>query len=158
MTLENPTSRFLKLPDTSEREATDLFHREEVQLALRNRGMPLEIMRYPVTPTGMHYLVIHFDIPDIDIDQWKLQVGGLVSQPLSLSLDDIKKRPARTMAVTMECAGNGRALLNPRVFSQPWFNEGIGTAEWTGTPCPVRSWFGAGAPWSGTSTARSIGF
>ena len=90
MTLENPTSRFLKLPDTSEREATDLFHREEVQLALRNRGMPLEIMRYPVTPTGMHYLVIHFDIPDIDIDQWKLQVGGLVSQPLSLSLDDIR--------------------------------------------------------------------
>ena len=134
MTLENPTSRFATLPDTSEREATDLFHREEVQLALRNRGMPLEIMRYPVTPTGMHYLVIHFDIPDVNADRWMLQVGGLVSQPLSLSLDDIKKRPARTMAVTMECAGNGRALLNPRVFSQPWFNEGIGTAEWTGTP------------------------
>ena len=134
MTLENPTTRLATLPDTSEREATDLFHREEVQLALRNRGMPLEIMRYPVTPTGMHYLVIHFDIPDVNVDQWKLQVGGLVSQPLSLSLDDIKKRPARTMAVTMECAGNGRALLNPRVFSQPWFDEGIGTAEWTGTP------------------------
>ena len=134
MTQENPSPRFPLLPDTSEREAADLFHREELQLALRNRGMPLEIMRYPITPSGMHYLVIHFDIPEVDINQWQLQVGGLVSKPLTLSLDDIKKRPARTMAVTMECAGNGRSLLKPRVFSQPWVNEGFATAEWTGTP------------------------
>ena len=105
-----------------------------MQLALRNRGMPLEAMRYPITPSGIHYLVIHFDIPDVDVVQWRLNVGGLVSNPLSLSLDDIKQRPARTMAVTMECAGNGRALLEPRVVSQPWFTEGIGNAEWTGTP------------------------
>ena len=134
MPQENTSPRFPSLPDTSERESTDLFHREEVQLALRNRGMPLEIMRYPITPSGMHYLVIHFDIPEVNINHWQLQVSGLVSKPLSLSLDDIKKRPARAMAVTMECAGNGRALLTPRVFSQPWFNEGFGTAEWTGTP------------------------
>ena len=134
MTQENPSPRFPSIPDTSERDAVDLFHREELQLALRNRGMPLEAMRYPITPSGLHYLVIHFDIPDVNVDEWKLQVRGLVSNPLSLSLDDIKKRPARTMAVTMECAGNGRSLLNPRVISQPWFTEGIGTAEWTGTP------------------------
>ena len=94
----------------------------------------MEAMRYPVTPSGMHYLVIHFDIPDVNVDHWRLNVGGLVSNPLSLSLDDIKRRPTRTMAVTMECAGNGRSLLNPRVISQPWATEGIGTAEWTGTP------------------------
>ena len=130
----NLPPRFPSIPDISEREAVDLFHREELQLALRNRGMPLEAMRYPITPSGMHYLVIHFDIPDVDANEWRLNVGGLVSKPLSLSLDDIKQRPARTMAVTMECAGNGRALLEPRVISQPWVTEGIGTAEWTGTP------------------------
>ena len=134
MTQEKPSSRFPSIPDISERDAVDQFHREELQLALRNRGMPLEAMRYPITPSGLHYLVIHFDIPDVDADTWRLNVGGLVSKPLSLSLDDIKKRPARTMAVTMECAGNGRSLLSPRVISQPWFTEGIGTAEWTGTP------------------------
>lgn len=134
MTQEKPSPRFPSIPDISERDAVDQFHREELQLALRNRGMPLEAMRYPITPSGLHYLVIHFDIPDVDADTWRLNVGGLVSKPLSLSLDDIKKRPARTMAVTMECAGNGRSLLSPRVISQPWFTEGIGTAEWTGTP------------------------
>jgi DMSO/TMAO reductase YedYZ molybdopterin-dependent catalytic subunit len=38
------------------------------------------------------------------------------------------------MPVTLECAGNGRTLLQPRPLSQPWMLEAVGTAEWTGTP------------------------
>ena len=38
------------------------------------------------------------------------------------------------VTVTMECAGNGRALLEPRPRSQPWLIEAIGTARWTGVP------------------------
>ncbi len=34
------------------------------------------------------------------------------------------------MPVTFECAGNGRALLQPRPLSQPWLTEAVGTAEW----------------------------
>ena len=107
---------------------------EELQLAARNHGMPLEALRYPVTPVGLHYLLIHFDIPDVDLAAWRLRVGGKVASPLELSLDDIRARPAVTRAVTLECAGNGRALLSPHVVSQPWLREAVGTAEWTGTP------------------------
>lgn len=107
---------------------------DELQLAARNKGMPLEGLRYDVTPTGMHYLLVHFDIPDIDASAWRLAVGGRVRRPLTLSLDDIRSRPRRTLAVTLECAGNGRARLFPRPISQPWLNEAVGTAEWTGTP------------------------
>jgi DMSO/TMAO reductase YedYZ molybdopterin-dependent catalytic subunit len=110
------------------------FFRQEVQLALRNRGMPLEGMRYDITPTGMHYLLVHFDIPEVPVESWKLNVEGLVAKPLSLSLEEIQGRPKRTLAVTMECAGNGRALMDPRPISQPWHVEAIGTAEWAGTP------------------------
>jgi DMSO/TMAO reductase YedYZ molybdopterin-dependent catalytic subunit len=35
--------------------------------------------------------------------------------------------------VTLECCGNGRALLQPRSVGQPWLHSAIGTAEWTGT-------------------------
>ena len=42
--------------------------------------------------------------------------------------------PSRTVRVTMECAGNGRARLEPRPVSQPWLVEAVGTAEWTGVP------------------------
>jgi DMSO/TMAO reductase YedYZ molybdopterin-dependent catalytic subunit len=110
------------------------FYREEVNLGLRNHGMPLEGLRYPITPTGMHYVLVHFDIPSANEEEWRLEVGGLVRKPLNLTLDDVRKRPAVTTPVTMECAGNGRALMEPRPVSQPWHTEAIGTAEWTGTP------------------------
>ena len=107
---------------------------EELQLAARNHALPLEALRHDVTPVGLHYLLTHFDIPHVDPAAWRLEVGGLVERPLSLSLDDVRARPARTLAVTMECAGNGRALAEPRSLSQPWLLEAVGTAEWTGTP------------------------
>ena len=107
---------------------------EELQLAGRNRGMPLEAMRYDITPTGLHYLLVHFDIPAVDPATWRLRLGGLVDRPIELSLDDLRARPGRTIPVTLECAGNGRARLSPRPLSNPWLFEAIGTAEWTGTP------------------------
>lgn len=107
---------------------------EELQLAARNHAMPLEALRYPITPAGLHYLLIHFDIPAVEVDSWRLSVDGLVERPLTLSLDDLQTRPAVTLPVTLECAGNGRALLAPRPVSQPWFTEAVGTAEWKGTP------------------------
>ena len=107
---------------------------EELQLAARNHGMPLEALRYPVTPVGMHYLLTHYDIPFVEAAGWRLAVGGLVERRLSLTLDEIRRRPAAEVTVTMECAGNGRAHLEPRPFSQPWLNEAVGTARWTGTP------------------------
>ena len=120
--------------DGSGLQQDNTYYEEELALAFRNRGMPLEGLRYDITPSGMHYLLIHFDIPAADAADWRLDVSGLVSSPLSLSMDDIRRRPAVTMPVTMECAGNGRARLNPRPISQPWLLEAIGTAEWTGTP------------------------
>ena len=107
---------------------------DELQLAARNKGMPLEALRYDVTPSGLHYLLVHFDIPAIDPAEWRLEVGGNVERRLELRLEDIHSRPRRTIPVTLECAGNGRARLTPRPISQPWLNEAVGTAEWTGTP------------------------
>jgi DMSO/TMAO reductase YedYZ molybdopterin-dependent catalytic subunit len=107
---------------------------EELQLATRNRGMPLEGLRYDITPVGMHYLLIHFDVPDVDASAWRLQVAGAVERPIELTLDEIRARPSVTIPVTMECAGNGRARLEPRPLSQPWLVEAVGTATWTGTP------------------------
>ncbi len=107
---------------------------DELQLAQRNHGMHLEGLRYDVTPVGMHYLLIHFDVPDADEVAWTLTLGGRVRAPISLSMEQIRARSSVTTRVTMECAGNGRARLTPRPISQPWITEAVGTAEWTGTP------------------------
>jgi len=107
---------------------------EELQLAARNHGMPLESLRWDITPPGMHYLLIHYDIPAIDPNTFELVIDGLVETPLSLDLEAIKSRPQVSSVVTLECAGNGRAQLLPRPVSQPWLSEAVGTARWTGTP------------------------
>lgn len=112
-----------------------MFTSEELVLAARNRTLPLEALRYDVTPTGLHFLLAHYDIPQIEADDWTLRVGGLVEQPLELSLSEVREMPAVTHTVTMECAGHGRVFLSPRPLNhQPWLHGAIGTAEWTGTP------------------------
>jgi DMSO/TMAO reductase YedYZ molybdopterin-dependent catalytic subunit len=107
---------------------------DELQLAARNHGLPLEALRYPITPAGLHYLLIHYDIPEVDADRWALKVDGRVARPLVLTLGDLRERPAWEVTATMECAGNGRALLAPHVVSQPWLLEAVGNATWTGVP------------------------
>ncbi len=107
---------------------------DELRLAARNHGMPLEALRWGITPVGLHYLLIHYDVPLVDPTGFRLEVGGAVERPLSLSLDDLRARAAEERVVTFECAGNGRALLEPRPISQPWLIEAIGTARWRGVP------------------------
>src|SRR6185436_1347743 len=110
------------------------FAVDEVRLANRNAGILLEALRHDVTPVGLHYLLNHFDVPYVADEAWHVEIGGRVKTPVSLPLDDIKKMPARTLRVTLECAGNGRAVMSPRYPSMPWAYEAVGTAEWTGTP------------------------
>jgi DMSO/TMAO reductase YedYZ molybdopterin-dependent catalytic subunit len=107
---------------------------EELQLAARNHGMPLEALRHDLTPLGLHYLLVHYDVPVVDAAAWRLEIGGRAGRPLSLSLDDLRARSAVTQTVTMECAGNGRTKMVPRAVSQPWVLEAVGTAAWTGVP------------------------
>jgi sulfane dehydrogenase subunit SoxC len=104
----------------------------QLQLATRNHGMPLEALAYPITPIGLHYLLIHYDVPVVDAASWRLAVDGEVERQLSLSLDELRALPALEVAATMECAGNGRAGLSPNVESQPWLNEAVGTGAWRG--------------------------
>ncbi len=114
--------------------ASDQITPVELRLAARNHGLPLEALRDAITPAGLHYLLIHYDIPAVDPEAYRLEVDGEVERPLSLALDDLRAMPKVTLPVTFECAGNGRALLAPRPLSQPWLTEAVGTAEWGGTP------------------------
>ena len=105
---------------------------DELRLAARNHAMPLEALRWPITPVGLHYLLVHYDVPLVDAEEWRLTIDGAVGRPLVLTLDELRARPRVELTATMECAGNGRALLEPRPISQPWLTEAVGTARWTG--------------------------
>ena len=74
---------------------------EELQLAARNHSMPLEALRRDITPPGLHYVLTHFDIPDIDESSWHLRITGAVDMALELSMAALRKDPAITVPVTL---------------------------------------------------------
>ncbi len=108
------------------------FGLDELQLATRNHGLPLELLREPITPVGLHYLLVHYDIPAVDEAGWRLTLDGLVENERSLDLGALRALPPHEVVATMECAGNGRARLLPRPVSQPWLQEAVGTGRWRG--------------------------
>jgi DMSO/TMAO reductase YedYZ molybdopterin-dependent catalytic subunit len=87
-----------------------------------------------VMPNASFYVRNHFQIPKLDPADWRLNVSGLVERPLSLSLRDLTNMPSQTRVVTLECAGNGRSQLEPRVKGEQWNFGAVSTAEWTGVP------------------------
>jgi DMSO/TMAO reductase YedYZ molybdopterin-dependent catalytic subunit len=87
-----------------------------------------------VMPNAHFYVRNHFQMPMLDPATWRLEVGGLVERPLSLSLRDLTNMPSQTLVVTLECAGNGRAGLDPPVPGERWNLGAVSTAEWTGVP------------------------
>lgn len=87
-----------------------------------------------ITPNDLFYVRCHYAIPHLDAKAWRLQVVGAVERPLTLSLAELREMPARTRAVTLECAGNGRGFLRPKAKGVPWELGAVSTAEWTGVP------------------------
>src|SRR5690606_4851929 len=75
------------------------------------------------------------NVPDIDPEAYRLTVDGLVREPLRLSLADLSRFEARTLTVTLQCAGNRRREMMahaPIPGELPWHDDAISTAEWTG--------------------------
>ena len=89
---------------------------DELQLAVRNHSLPLEALRYPVTPIGLHYLLTHFDIPQVDAADWRLGIGGHVRRSSTLTLDDIHPTPSVNV-ISMESAG-GNYKVGPVKLDQ----------------------------------------
>ena len=87
-----------------------------------------------VMPNAHFYVRNHFPMPRLDPSTWRLAVGGLVDRPLSLSLRELSTMRSETRVVTLECAGNGRTLLDPPTDGEKWNLGAVSTAEWTGVP------------------------
>jgi DMSO/TMAO reductase YedYZ molybdopterin-dependent catalytic subunit len=85
-----------------------------------------------VTPTARFYRRNHFPIPVLHDAAWRLDIGGMVHRSLRLSLHQLTQLPAETMVVTLECAGNGRAMFEPPTPGVQWGPGAVSTAEWTG--------------------------
>ena len=97
------------------------------------RESPLTAYDSWITPTALFYVRSHFSsVPKLDASTWSLTVDGEVEQPLSLGYEEMTTLPTKSLASTLECAGNSRSAMTPPAEGIPFGHGAISTAEWTG--------------------------
>jgi DMSO/TMAO reductase YedYZ molybdopterin-dependent catalytic subunit len=99
-----------------------------------NLEMPFEKLEGFLTPTESFYVRTHFPIPSIDRNAWWLHVEGDVENPFAINYEQLLEFEPVTIPVTLECAGNNRSFLDPKVKGVQWGLGAVGTAKWTGVP------------------------
>ncbi|MGA8537922.1 MAG: molybdopterin-dependent oxidoreductase, partial [Terriglobales bacterium] len=94
---------------------------------------PVEFMTSWITPVNHFFVRNHmFEPAPIDAKTWKLSITGEVAQPLTFTLADLEKLFLHSVVNTMECAGNGRSLQNPKVPGIQWGKGAVGNARFSG--------------------------
>src|SRR5438128_2640714 len=95
---------------------------------------PLHLLDGMLTPSGLHFERSHSGIPDIDPDQHRLVIHGLVKQPLVFTLESLARYPMESRIAFVECAGNSGALNAPQAqpLNVPAIHGLVSCAEWTG--------------------------
>ena len=102
-----------------------------------NLEMPFENLDGFITPTKSFYVRTHFPIPKIDQNKWRLRVEGEVERPFEMNYDDVLKLESQKIPATLECAGNNRNFLEPKVKGVQWDLGAVGNAEWTGVALSI---------------------
>lgn len=101
-----------------------------------NAEPPLDRLRSGfLTKTADFYIRSHGDLPYLDATTHKVRITGKVSQPLDLTVADLKDRfTPRTVTAVMQCAGNRRVDMQQveQTSGDLWASGAIGNAEWTG--------------------------
>src|SRR5438132_13455370 len=108
--------------------------RKIVTAVPENSETPLESVRSWVTPNRLFFVRNHFEVPALELADWRLHVGGCVGRGREWTWDELTALPERTVFATVECAGNGRSFVQPHVHGVQWGAGAIGHAEWTGVP------------------------
>jgi DMSO/TMAO reductase YedYZ molybdopterin-dependent catalytic subunit len=99
-----------------------------------NLEFPFSALSSSLTPNEQFFVRSHFSVPKMDAKTWRLKVEGEVERPLELTYEALTQMPSQTVAMVMECAGNSRIFLSPKVGGLQWELGAVGNAEWTGVP------------------------
>lgn len=99
-----------------------------------NLEFPFSALNSAVTPKEQLFVRSHFPVPPTDLKTWRLKIEGLVSRPCELTYDELRQMPSRTVTMTLECAGNSRIFLSPKVGGLQWELGAVGNVTWTGVP------------------------
>ena len=100
---------------------------------LTSSRTPIQNLHGIITPNGLHFERHHAGVPDINPDQHRLVVHGLVDRPMIFSMENIMRFPSESKIYFMECSGNSAAELKRSANNTAQQIHGlISCCEWTG--------------------------
>jgi DMSO/TMAO reductase YedYZ molybdopterin-dependent catalytic subunit len=99
-----------------------------------NAETPTEYLRSWITDNDVFFKRNQgqFMEKPVKLSDWTLSIEGLVNKKISLTFEDIRRRPKVELANTLECSGNSRSLLKSKTSGNPWTIGGVGNAIWGG--------------------------
>ncbi|QNE30775.1 molybdopterin-dependent oxidoreductase [Sphingomonas sp. NBWT7] len=132
----------LRLPGgPSKRAMTSDFPQKGAMILQRARPAlletPMEVFQQSLfTPNDRFFVRWHWgDLPtSIDVETYRIRVGGHVARPLSIPLAQLLRMPRIELAAVNQCSGNSRGLFEPRVPGAQWGHGAMGNAKWMGVP------------------------
>jgi sulfane dehydrogenase subunit SoxC len=97
---------------------------------------PLEALEGMITPSGLHFERHHSGVPDIDPEQHRLLIHGMVKRPLVFTMDALMRYPMLSRVHFMECSGNSQLMYgpNPPALRAGEIHGLVSCTEWTGVP------------------------
>jgi len=97
-----------------------------------NLEMPFSSLDGFITPNERFYVRNHFPVPQIDVRGWRLKIEGAVERPVEFTYDQLLNMEKHNVTSILECAGNSRVFLVPKVKGVQWELGAVGNAQWTG--------------------------
>ena len=100
---------------------------------------PHEHLEGIITPSALHFERHHAGIPDIDPDEYRLLIHGLVDRPLIFDLNALSRYPMVSRIQFLECSGNsaGNNAPEPPQQSAGGIHGLVSCSNWTGVPLAV---------------------
>ncbi|MFB4166009.1 sulfite oxidase [Alteribacillus sp. JSM 102045] len=99
-----------------------------------NQESPIHFLRSRIISSEYTYRRNHFAYPLITPENFIFSISGQVSTPLTFHYYDLLKMPSKTIKMVLECAGNKRAMFEPRTFGEQWKDGAVTQGVWKGVP------------------------
>lgn len=128
-----PTASPYGMPSKFETEAVRHMYPGLVEPMSAYSTTPLQELDGIITPNGLFYERHHAGIPEVNPEEHRLMIHGLVDKPLIFTVDELRQFPSESHIYFMECSGNPS-------FLPPWGKTAaevaglVSCAEWTGVP------------------------
>jgi len=94
---------------------------------------PLHEMKGIITPSGLVFERYHAGVPEVNPDDHRIIINGMVDRPLILTMDQLMSFPSESVINFLECPANGGMEWRGTQMEALQFTHGmLSCCEWTG--------------------------